>query len=195
MPQSKRWHPDWWLHTRRPQQTLETVLQLAKDFGVTFNREKCLFGVSELEFYGYKFSSEGLKPTEDNVKAVKDSKPPESRDAVKSYLGMIGYLSKSIPRYAVLTAPLRRLTGKDIPFSWGPEEDADLQKWKDSITCDDTMSYFDPRKPIIVRTEASFHKGLSAGLFQRTSKGLQPVHFISRSMTNVEKSYSQTDWL
>ena len=106
---------------------------------------------------------------------------------------MIGYLSKFIPRYAVLTAPLRRLTGKDISFSWGPEEDAAFQKLKDSITCDDTMSYFDPRKPIIVRTEASFHEGLSAGLIQRTSKGLQPIHFFSRSMTNAEKRYSQTE--
>ena len=44
--------------------TLETVLQRAKDYGVTFNKEKCQFGVSELEFYGYKFTSEGLKPTE-----------------------------------------------------------------------------------------------------------------------------------
>ena len=92
-----------------------------------------------------------------------------------------------------MTAPLRQLTGKDIPFSWGPEEDEAFQKLKDSITCDDTMSYFDPRKPIIVRTEASFHEGLSAGLFQRTSKGLQPVHYISRSMTNAEKRYSQTE--
>ena len=173
--------------------TLEAVLQRAKDFGITFNKEKCLFGVSELEFYGYRFSSEGLKPTEDKVKAVKDCKPPQSRDEVKSFLGMIGYLSKFIPRYAVLTAPLRRLTGHDVPFSWGPEEDAAFQNLKDSITCDDTMSYFDPRKPIIVRTEASFHEGLSAGLFQRTSKGLQPVHFISRSMTSAEKRYSQTE--
>ena len=104
--------------------TLEAVLQRAKDFGITFNKEKYLFGVSELEFYGYRFSSEGLKPTEDKVKAVKDCKPPQSRDEVKSFLGMIGYLSKFIPRYAVLTAPLRRLTGHDVPFSWGPEEDA-----------------------------------------------------------------------
>ena len=55
------------------------------------------------------------------------------------------------------------------------------------------MAFFDPKKPIVVRTEASFHEGLSAGLFQRTSKGLQPVHFISRSMTNAEKRYSQTE--
>ena len=32
-----------------------------------------------------------------------------------------------------------------------------------------------------------------AGLFQETEKGLQPVHFISRTMTEVETKYSQTE--
>ena len=139
----------------------------------------------ELEFYGYR-----LKPTEDTVKAVKDWKPPESKDEVKSFLVMIGYLSKFIPRYAVLTAP--RLT-ENVPFSWGPEEDEAFQNLKDSITSDDTMVYFDPRKPIVVRTEASFNEDLSAGLFQKTNKGLQPVPYISRSMTGTEKRYSETE--
>ena len=31
--------------------TQEAVLQRAKDFGITLNKEKCLFGVQELEFY------------------------------------------------------------------------------------------------------------------------------------------------
>ena len=173
--------------------TLETVLQRAADFGITLNKEKCIFGVQELEFYGYRFTNEGLKPTQEKVIAVKECKPPGSRDEVKSFLGMIGYLAKFIPCYSVLTAPLRRLTSQDVPFSWGPEEDVAFQKLKDSITSDDTMAFFDPRKPIVVRTEASFHEGLSAGLFQRTSKGLQPVHYISRSMTGAEKRYSQTE--
>lgn len=173
--------------------TLETVLQRAKDFGITLNKEKCQFGVAELDFYGYRFTSEGLKPTEEKVRAVKECSPPESKEEVRSFLGMIGYLSKFIPRYAVLTAPLRRLTGQDVLFTWGPEEKAAFQKLKDSITSDDTMAFFNPRKPIIVRTEASFNEGLSAGLFQRTNKGLQPVHYISRSMTPAEKRYSQTE--
>ncbi len=32
--------------------TLEAVLQRAEDFGITFNLDKCQFGVDELEFYG-----------------------------------------------------------------------------------------------------------------------------------------------
>ena len=73
--------------------TLETVLQRARDFGITFNKENCLFGVQELEFYGYRFTNKGLKPTQEKVIAVKECKPPGSRDEVKSFLGMIGYFT------------------------------------------------------------------------------------------------------
>ena len=45
----------------------------------------------------------------------------------------------------------------------------------------------------VLRTEASYNEGLSAGLFQRTEKGWQPVHYISRTLTDGERRYSQTE--
>ena len=62
------------------------------------------------------------------VRAVKECKPPGSRDGVRNFLGMIG------------------LTGRDVPCTWGTEEDAALQKLKDSITNDDTMAFFSIRE-------------------------------------------------
>ena len=44
-----------------------------------------------------------------------------------------------------------------------------------------------------MRVEASYNEGLSAGLFQQSARGWQPVHFISRTLTDVEKRYSQTE--
>ncbi|VDI75081.1 Hypothetical predicted protein [Mytilus galloprovincialis] len=173
--------------------TLQEVLQRAHDFGITLNKEKCEFGVEELEFYGYKFTKEGLKPTHEKVKAVKEANAPESKEAVRSFLGMIGYLSKFIPRYASLTAPLRKLTHKDTNFKWGIEERTAFENLKDSITNENTMAYFNPTRPIVLRCEASFNEGLSAGLFQHTPRGTQPVHYISRTMTDTEKRYSQTE--
>ena len=126
--------------------TLETVLQRARNFGNTFNVEKCIFGVQKLEFYGYRFINKGLKPTYEKVIAVKECKPPGSRDEVKSFPGMIGYLSKFIPCFSVLTASLRRLSSQDVPFSWGPEEDTAFKRLKDNITSDDTMDFFRPKK-------------------------------------------------
>ena len=106
---------------------------------------------------------------------------------------MISYLSKFIPRYSSITAPLRALTRKDTRFQWGSKEEEAFVKIKTSITSESTMAFFNPVRPIIVRVEASYYEGLSAGLFQETEKGLQPVHFISRTMTEVEKKYSQTE--
>ena len=50
---------------------------------------------TRIEFYGYRFTDEGLKPTMGKVKAVKECKPPESREEVRSFLGMIGCLSEN----------------------------------------------------------------------------------------------------
>ena len=56
-----------------------------------------------------------------------------------------------------------------------------------------TIAFVNPKLPIMVRVEASYNEGLSAGLFQQSAKGWQPVHFISRSLTDVENRYSQTE--
>ena len=55
------------------------------------------------------------------------------------------------------------------------------------------MAFFYPSKPIILRTEASFNEGLSVALLQETDRGIQLVHFISRTMIETEKRYSQTE--
>ena len=143
------------------------------------------------------FTKDGLKLSPDKIRAVKDCDPSELKEAVRScFLGMIGYLSKLIPRYSTLTAPLRELIQKDVKFKWGPQEMEAFHKLKNIyiyITSEDVMAYFDPGKPISVRCEASFHEGLSSGLFRKTEKGNQPVHFISQTMTKTEKHYSQTE--
>ena len=75
-----------------------------------------------------------MKPKIEKVKAVRDSKRPETKEAVKRFLGMVQYLSKFIDRYSSITAPLRKLTERKLKFEWGPEEEAAFNKLKDSIT-------------------------------------------------------------
>ena len=59
--------------------TLEKVLQRATDFGITFNKEKCQFAYTELDFYGYRFTSEGLKPAEDKSELSKKASPQSQK--------------------------------------------------------------------------------------------------------------------
>ena len=55
------------------------------------------------------------------------------------------------------------------------------------------MAFFEPSKPIILRTEASFNESLSAALLHKKDRGIQPIHFISRTMTDTERRYGQTE--
>ena len=173
--------------------TLELVFQKAEDYGVTFNKPKCVFGQAQITFYGYQFGRDGLKPTPEKVQAIHECSAPKSKAEVRSFLGMTRYLFKFIPRYASLTKPSRELTHKDTRFHWGPEEDNASEELKANISNKDTMTFFNPKLPIMVRVEASYNEGLSAGLFQQSTRGWQPVHFISRRLTDVEKRYSQTE--
>lgn len=174
-------------------EVLETVLKRARDRGITFNREKCQFGKEEIEFFGHVFTKDGLRPSPDKVRAIKESGVPESKEAVRSFLGMAGYLDNFIKNYAAIAAPLYQLTRKETKFHWGKQEEGAFRKIQEEISSDKTMAFFDPSKPIILRTEASFNEGLSAALLQKTDRGIQPVHFISRTMTETEKRYSQTE--
>jgi len=173
-------------------EVLKTVLQRARDRGITFNRDKYQFGKERIEFFGHVFTKGGLRPLPDKVRAIKECGVPESKEAVRNFLGRASYLDSFIKNYAAIAAPLYQLTRRETKFHWGKQEEGAFRKIQDSISSEKTMAFFDPTKPIILRTEASFNEGLSAALLKKTDRGLQPVHFISRTMTETKKRYSQT---
>ena len=49
-------------------------------------------------------------------------------------------------QYASITASLRKLTEKDVKFKWGPTEQTAFEQFKESITDDETMIYFNKKK-------------------------------------------------
>ena len=61
---------------------------------------------------------------------------------------------------------------------------SDNQFWNNGI--------FWSNKLTTLRTEASFHEGLSSALFQKEPLRQQLIHFICRRLSDIEKIYSQT---
>ena len=66
-------------------ETLKTVLQRARDRGVTFNKKKCQFGKEQIEFFGHVVTMDGLKPSPDKVKAIKEWKPFRKQKSRKTF--------------------------------------------------------------------------------------------------------------
>ena len=169
-------------------ENLHGVLKQLHQHDVRLNKEKCSFSKSEIKFYGHIFSSKGVKADPDKTQAITNMSKPESASEVRSLLGMTHYVSRYIPDYATITAPLRLLTRKETPWQWADEQQRTFEKLKDSLTENHVVSYFDPRLKTEVIVDAS-PVGFGGPLAQHG----RFISYASRALSNVECRYSQTE--
>ena len=164
---------------------LRQVLERLQSHNLRLNKEKCHFSKSEVMFYGYVFSGDGLRPDHKKVEAIQNATAPRNPGEVKSLLGMALYLARYIPGYADITAPLRALTKEDVTWKWEQTEQEALDKLKKAFTGNQVMSYFDPFQATEVIVDAS-PIGLSALLVQND----KVICYASRVLSDVETRYS-----
>ena len=164
------------------------VLQRLKENNLRLNKDKCEFSNSEIRFYGHIFSSSGVKPHPKKVETIHNASPPQNASDIKSLLGMTQYVSRFIPNYATITAPLHLLTRQDMPWKWEQEQQKALEELKDALVGDQVMSYCDPRKQTEIIVDAS-PVGLS-GLLTQEGKVLS---YASRVLSDVESRRSQAE--
>ena len=86
---------------------METLLNRLQELGLTAAVEKCVFCVNVIDFYGMRFSENGMEPNPEKVEALKNAEPPTNVTELKSFLGMTNYSNQFIKNYAHKTAKLR----------------------------------------------------------------------------------------
>ena len=92
-----------------------------------------------------------------------------------------------------MTEPIRRITHKNHPWLWGPEQSEVFNKLRDLISSDTVLAHFDPSLPTQVRHDAC-KIAISGALTQKHPDGsIRPVAYASHSLSPVEQRYSQTE--
>lgn len=176
------------LHDRR----LRKVMDRLREFNVLLNKEKCLFGVSQIRFIGHIFTASGVTPIHDHLAAVREFRAPTSNEEVRSYLGLVNYVGKFIPNLATISEPLRRLTKKGAPFEWGDEQRQSFESLKTGLMNHSTLGYYDVNDQTQVVADAS-PVGLGAVLIQFKNGESRIISFANRSLTTPEQNYAQTE--
>ena len=123
---------------------LRNLLTRAREKGIRFNPDKCVFGVQEVSYFGHILSSDGIKPDPEKVKAIEKMAAPACKSELETILGMVNYLTKFAPNLAEVTHPLRSLLKKDVEFSWDRPQQQAFEKVKEIITQSPVLTYFDP---------------------------------------------------
>ena len=173
---------------------LEIVFQRLTAAGIKLSPEKSNFLKKEVKFVGITLNSEGLKITEDRVKALLELKSPTSKKTLQSLLGFFGYNRKWIPHYASLTRCMYKLLSKDTPFHWSAECEENLKKLKEAVAKNITLAV-----PDLMDREQSYHLtidgskyGMAAHLSQKINGERRIIGYFSKAVPNHKRDWGQT---
>ena len=124
---------------------LRATLQNLREKNLTLNSRKCEFAKTQTELYGYVFSAAGMAANTKKILDIQNADPPKSVAEVRSFLGMVTYVSRFIPNMVTIAEPLRRLTKSKEPWEWGQEQSDAFEKLKECLVSAPVMAFLTQR--------------------------------------------------
>ena len=114
---------------------LDEVLARLAQCGVRVNLAKCSFAQKSVECLGHRLDAEGIHPTSEELKAIKEAQKPCDVKQLLSFLGLINYYAKFVHQMSTVLRPLHLLLLKDRKWKWSPECDKALEQCNKLFMC------------------------------------------------------------
>jgi hypothetical protein len=105
---------------------LEQVLMRLHQHHLKINLDKCLFGDQQVSYLGFTLTPEGIKPGEAKLKTIQRANLPDNVKGIRSFLGLCNFFWHHIQDFAIIAAPLFKLTRQDSEYQSGPLNKAAL---------------------------------------------------------------------
>ena len=139
------------------------------------------------------FSSSGVRPDPEKIKALENLPPPKNRSELKSFICMMQSNSDFIPNFSKSISTFRELLNSDKHYKWIETHQNVFNNVLDKFKKETLLSDFDISKPTFIYTDVH-QSGLSAILAQGPNKdNARSVAFASKCTSKVEKNYVQLD--
>jgi hypothetical protein len=137
------------------------VLDRLRQYSLYVKLSKCEFGVTEVDFLGYRIGVAGVSMDPRRVRTIVDWPKPESYRDVQVFLGFANFYRRFIHRYSAITAPIIDLLigmvngKKKEPFKWTDGAKLAFRTLQTYFTTAPFLQHFDPNLPILLETDAS----------------------------------------
>ena len=168
------------------EETIHRVFQRLTDRGLTLNRAKCQLFKSSLNYLGHRTTNEGISPDPEQVKAVKEAPRPTNVAGVRSFMGLVTYCVRFIPKLADISKPLRDLTTKDAAWVWTDQHENAFRNMQDALTSEQVLVYYNSKRQTKILVDGS-PIGVAAILTQQQGHKTYIVAYASRALTPVEQ--------
>ena len=164
---------------------LHKVMEQTRKANLCLNYAKVSIKQPSVKFFGNIYSAEGVRADPGKVEAITALRPPENKGEVKSFLGMVNYLQKFIPRISEHTKLLRDLEKKGVHFVWSEDHQQSFERIKALVKDDMLLAYYDRNKPATLQCDYS-ENGIGVALVQEG----RPVQFASKALVKGEEDYA-----
>lgn len=171
---------------------LTKVLDRLIEAGLTLNREKCHFCMSELRYLGFIVDERGLRCDPSKVSAILDIPSPKNVHEVRRFVGMSAWYRRFVPDFSTIVAPLTNLTKKNVKFDWSNGCELAFNTLKEKLVSSPVLNVPDFSQHFYLQTDASGF-GLGAVLFQKIDGQERVICYLSRSLTKAERILSTTE--
>ena len=178
---------------------LERVLDKILHAGFKLSPKKCHFFKRRVRYVGHIVSEKGIEPDPDKIVKVSNWETPTTPEAVRKFLGFVGYYRRFIPDFSKIARPLSDLMPtphkskskskvKQKPWEWGPAQEHAFAELKRHLTSPPILGYPDFDYPFELHIDASL-QGLGAVLYQQQCNVKRVISYASRGLTKSEKNY------
>ncbi|KAE8899079.1 hypothetical protein PF010_g3875 [Phytophthora fragariae] len=145
-----------------------------------------------MEYLGHELSSEGVRPLERLISAVRDFPQPQDAVEVKRFVHLAGYYRRFIEGFGSIMAPMTKLLRKYVPWEWTVAQQTAFDQVKAVLITKPLLIYPNFALPFRLVTDAS-KVGLGACLMQDHGHGWQPVAYASKVNSQAEANYGITE--
>ena len=165
---------------------LRRVLSRLRASGFTLQGSKCFFGRKTVTHLGFEYAGGGVTPTEEKSQAIADWPTPTSAKEVRSFLGLVNFYRRFIPKFADIAAPLTNLTGSKVTFTWQDKHQKALELLKQALISPPVLDYPRWTDQFVLTTDDS---DIGLGAVLSTARGTV-VEYASRTLSAAEKNYA-----
>lgn len=172
---------------------LRLVLERLHENGLVINPAKCIFGVPEIDFVGYRVNQNGIYPLPDKVSAIKDFPKPEMSKGLQEFLGMVNFYHRFVPNAAYLMRPLHEVVSKkNQKIEWTKERIDAFNQTKDALANATMLSHPKMSAETALTVDASDF-AIGGVLEQFIDGSWKPIAFFSKKLRKPELKYSAFD--
>ena len=170
------------------------VLDRLRKHKLFLKHEKCEFERTQIEYLGLIISEGRAEMDPVKVAGVAEWPIPRNKKEVQSFLGFANFYRRFIADFSHHARPMFDLTGKDVRWSWGTDQQVAFDRLKTAITSRPVLMFADDDRPFRVEADSSdFATGAVLSQQSPEDEKWHPVAFYSKSLNAVERNYEIHD--